>query len=130
MTLVVLPIDPRSVADARALLRETLEQHGVRAQPAVGDADIVEDAVLVLSELVTNAVRHTSALLRLKITVRDNTLHVAVADDAPGLPALLRDEEHHRTGGRGLTIVNALADRWGFTTSLHGKTVWFDMELR
>ena len=115
----------RSVAAARTFLHETLQQDGTQTQRP---ADAVSNAVLMLSELLTNAIRHTHQLLLLEITVRDNTLYVAVIDDAPGLPTL-REPDHHATSGRGLRIVDALADRWGYTPGTGRKTVWFEIAL-
>src|SRR3954451_9842753 len=117
---MALPIDERSVATARRLLLAALDG---REDPAV------DDAVLVISELVTNAVRHTRTVLLVLVTIENHTLHVDVTDDNPTLPTP-PDPEHQATGGRGLRIVDALATRWGVTpTTEGGKTVWFEMQL-
>jgi anti-sigma regulatory factor (Ser/Thr protein kinase) len=125
---VRLPIEARSVAAARDLLHQTLRQHGTQSR---GDdpADIVADAALMLSELVTNATRHTSTLLLLEITIHAGTLRVAVIDDAPGMPTPPHDPGPDAAGGRGLMIVDALADRWGVVQGTDRKTVWFDLAL-
>lgn len=120
-----LPIDLRSVGAARALLAEVLDgfADGTGARPEVADA-----ALLMVSELVTNAVLHSRGLLRLEITAQDGVLHVGVVDDAPG-PPTPRDPAPDAVGGRGLRIVDALAQEWGFTRGAGSKTVWFRVAL-
>jgi anti-sigma regulatory factor (Ser/Thr protein kinase) len=127
VTSLRLPIDVRSVAVARAVLRQMLREDGTMTQRDA-PTDAAGDAALMLSELVTNAVRHTRSLLLLEITIDGDTLHIAVVDDALGLPTL-RDPDQHAASGRGLKIVDALADRWGFTPDTNRKTVWFDIAL-
>ena len=119
MAGMALPIDARSPATARKLLLSALDG---REDPAV------DDALLMLSELVTNAVRHTRTVLLVQVTIEDHTLHVDVTDDDPTLPAP-PDPEHDATSGRGLRIVHALAARWGVTSTPEDKTVWFEMQL-
>ena len=84
-----LPVDARSVAAARQLLRTALNGH----QPAV-----VDDAILMISELVTNAVRHTRDVLLVLVTIHHHTVHVNVTDDNPTLP-VASDPEHTRPAG-------------------------------
>jgi anti-sigma regulatory factor (Ser/Thr protein kinase) len=119
MAGMALPIDERSVATARRLLLAALDG---REGPGV------DDAVLVISELVTNAVRHTRTVLFVLVTIENHTLHVDVTDDNPTLP-VLPAPEHDATNGRGLRIVDALATRWGVTPTTEGKAVWFEMRL-
>jgi anti-sigma regulatory factor (Ser/Thr protein kinase) len=119
MHAVSLPADARSVAAARRLLRTALNGH----QPAA-----VEDAILMISELVTNAVRHTRDVLLVLVTIHDDTLRVDVSDDNPTVP-VTPDPEHDATSGRGLRIVQALADHWGITPTADGKTIWFEINV-
>ena len=119
MAGMALPIDARSPATARKLLLSALDG---REDPAV------DDAVLMTSELVTNAVRHTRTVLLVVVTIENYTLHVDVTDDDPTLPAPLH-RGHDATNGRGLRIVDALATRWGVTPTTDGKTVWFEIQL-
>lgn len=119
MAAVSLPVDAGSAGAARRLLRMALDGH----QPAA-----TEDAVLMISELVTNAVRHTRALLLVLITVHGHMLRVDVSDDNPALP-VAPSPEHYATNGRGLRIVDTLADRWGITPTADGKTVWFEIDV-
>ena len=119
MFAVALPVEVRSAATARDELRKFLVGHR---------GDVVEDAVLMISELVTNAVRYTVALLRVAASVQDETLRVEVTDDNPVPPGAL-DPLPFATGGRGLRIVDDLADRWGTIALPEGKIVWFELRL-
>jgi anti-anti-sigma regulatory factor len=92
--------------------------------------DLVDRAVLVASELVTNAVVHTKGPLRLRLEWRGERLHLAVYDRSPRLLRLAADPgDPEAEGGRGLLIVDQLADRWG----VHhppggGKVIWCMLE--
>jgi anti-sigma regulatory factor (Ser/Thr protein kinase) len=119
MPTLRLPIEERSVAVARGLVRDAVDGQHTAA---------VEDAVLMVSELVSNAVRYTEAVLVVLISVDDRTLRVEVTDDNPDLPRPA-DPHDHATSGRGLHIVDVLADDWGFTPDGGGKTVWFEIHL-
>jgi len=119
MQAVSLPADARSVAAARMLLRTALDGHQSAA---------VEDAVLMISELVTNAVRHTRDVVLVLVTLHSATLRVDVSDNDHTMP-VAPDAEHNATSGRGLRIVEALADHWGITPTADGKTIWFEIDL-
>ena len=119
MPVLVLPIDARSVAAARRFLRDVLDGY---------QAISIDDAVLMISELVTNAVRHAQTLLRVMVSIVGQTLHVEVSDDDPTLPSA-STPDHKATSGRGLRIVADLADRWGVIPNTDGKTVWFEIHL-
>jgi anti-sigma regulatory factor (Ser/Thr protein kinase) len=86
----------------------------------------VRVAVLLTSELVTNAVVHATTPFRLDVGVEGSVIAVAVSDSAVGLASLSNPgcaEEH----GRGLQLVEALAARWGSETLVGGKRVWFEL---
>ncbi|MEU1042020.1 SpoIIE family protein phosphatase [Streptomyces sp. NPDC005907] len=115
-----LPRGPREVASARRLVRGRLTAWGL--------ADAVETAELLVSEVVTNAVRHGAGdAIGLRL-VRTDALLCEVTDDEPTLPdfmtAGLEDE-----AGRGLRVVSRLAREWGASASGHRKTVWFEQAL-
>jgi hypothetical protein len=74
-------------------------------------------------------VRHARTQLHVSVSIVDQTLRVEVSDDDPTLP-LAPAPEHHATSGRGLRIVDDLADHWGIIPYTHGKTVWFEIDLR
>jgi anti-sigma regulatory factor (Ser/Thr protein kinase) len=120
-----LPVDPRSVPAARRLLRDAL-----RGLPA----EIADDAAVIVSELVTNAVRHTRTLLVLRIRRGGRILRVEVSDDCTEQPRFgdcsdVAGGRELTTGGRGMRIVRELADRWGTDRTPVGKTVWFEISL-
>jgi signal transduction histidine kinase len=105
-------------ARARALvaLEIGLASAGGR-EPGEGD-----DVILVVSELVTNAVRAGASLVRVQIDIDPTQICVQVADDAAGWPTP-RDPLHSEVQGRGLAIVEQLADSWSTTPLQRGKVV-------
>ena len=115
-----LPAHLGSVSDARQFVRERLALHGV--------AETAETALLLTSELVTNAIVHAAGGARLCITLEGGSVRVTVQDPSDALP-------HHREAaagamnGRGLTLVARLSQRWGVDDlgPGRGKTVWFEL---
>lgn len=79
----------------------------------------------VVSEVVTNAIVHARTPFSVSVLAGETSIHVAVKDGSTILPAR---KKHETIKGRGLDIVNAMADRWGVTSQLTGKTVWFEVE--
>lgn len=112
------PPTAAAVATARRLVVGFLS-------PAVPEPT-VRVAVLLTSELVTNAVIHATTPFRLDVMVEVAGVRVAVSDAAGGLasPANPRGAEEH---GRGLQLVDALASRWGSEALVGGKRVWFEL---
>ena len=111
---------PSSVGMARSLVRESL---------AGFDSDAREVALLLTSELVTNAILHARTPVQLGVLVDVDRALVCVADRLAESPALSpRAHSHDRPGGRGLALVEDLADTWGTTTYTGGKTVWFVLQ--
>jgi len=127
---VLLASDPRSVGIARGFLRETLAEWDV-------DEDPIDTAQLCLSELVTNVVMHAGTTCELTIRLDDDTLTVVVRDlgtetDRPGDYApveLGEDDDPLQVAGRGLMLVDALADRWASEHDVTGTTAWFALDL-
>lgn len=110
---------PREVGRARRVLARSLRAWGIDGH----DADV---AVLLTSELVTNAIRHGAAPVRLRAGVDARGLRVEVDDEARGTVAPRRaapGDAH----GRGLFLVETLADRWGCRAAGSGKRVWFEL---
>ncbi|MFD4396832.1 SpoIIE family protein phosphatase [Kitasatospora sp. NPDC058478] len=114
-----LRVDHREVRRARSLVREQLAGWHLEAL-----SDITE---LLVSELVTNAVRVARDRVRLQL-IRVDKLLVEVSDDNHNLPSLEPAEQLGETG-RGLTLVTKLAERWGTARKAVGKVVWFELPL-
>ncbi|WP_193783077.1 SpoIIE family protein phosphatase [Streptomyces sp. E5N91] len=112
--------DPAEVGRARAAVREQLHDWGL--------PKLVAPAELMVSELVTNAVRHSHARPVALRLVRADTLQCEVDDDDHELPALKSAGPGDETG-RGLRVVSTLAREWGASRTGAGKTVWFELTL-
>lgn len=112
---------PQAARAARNAVRELL---------ADAPPEFAEVAVLLTSELVANAVTHAPGSSRLEATVEGDCLHVRVDDEVSELP-VLRRASAVRDGGRGMVIVDHLANAWGVERrSGGGKSVWFDLRFR
>ncbi|WP_327088515.1 ATP-binding protein [Nonomuraea sp. NBC_01738] len=114
-----IPQKPESVGAAREQLREVLEG---RDWPT----DLIEDATLVASELVTNAIVHGAAPIELIVEVQPGSLQVGVQDASPAGLDITVDAQADldRDGGRGLWIVTAMADACWAEARYPGKRVW------
>lgn len=91
------------------------------------DADTNLRLATVVSELVTNAILHARTAFLVTVILKGETIRVAVRDNSAALP-VRRDYQNLQPTGRGLHIVEALADRWGVAEEPEGKTVWFELE--
>jgi anti-sigma regulatory factor (Ser/Thr protein kinase) len=120
---VWLPSRPESAGTARRLAQSVvLRQWALSAQ-------LAEHAVLLVSELVGNAVRHTGArTFGLRMLRRRGWIRIEVRDPSRGLPCLMPVGELD-TSGRGLMLVDKLSDRWGVDLLPCGKTTWFEMRV-
>jgi anti-sigma regulatory factor (Ser/Thr protein kinase) len=91
------------------------------------------DALLLVSELVTNSIVHAGHsggdAIRVRAANDGSTTRVEVCDRARGatLPAMRPEPPPYATGGRGLLLVDALSDRWGMDTCGRGTCVWFEL---
>jgi two-component sensor histidine kinase len=83
---------------------------------------------LVVTELVTNSVKHADAAPELTVEWNGSTLRVEVYDEGEGRP-VLRNAGMTATSGRGLALVEAVADRWGVVERDKGKVVWAELDL-
>jgi anti-sigma regulatory factor (Ser/Thr protein kinase) len=92
------------------------------------DSGVLEVAQLLANELVANVLKHTSGRPRIVLRLDPGCLHIEVSDDSPERPSLLAGEQTDEQG-RGLTIVDALATRWGTQSLGTGKVVWCDLDL-
>ncbi|WP_217179007.1 SpoIIE family protein phosphatase [Streptomyces sp. AC495_CC817] len=114
-----LPMDPAAVAGAR---RETGEQ-----LDAWGLAELDFSTELIVSELVTNAMRYGNAPIRLRL-IRADALVCEVSDGGSAAPHLRRARVFDE-GGRGLLLVAQIAERWGSRQTSVGKTIWAEQPL-
>ncbi|MFG2354402.1 ATP-binding protein [Streptomyces sp. NPDC048521] len=129
MQLEIRP-DPAEVGRARRWARSRLAGAGIEA-----DEPLVETLILLVSELVTNAVVHTGrpAVLRLSLpgppapAAPSATVRVEVADTSSRAP-VPRCAGGDATGGRGLALVDCLADRWGWSPEGAGKSIWCELD--
>ncbi|MGV9993138.1 SpoIIE family protein phosphatase [Streptomyces sp. NPDC003374] len=112
-------LEPEDAAPgkARRLARRALARWGLE--------ELTDSVELLVSEVVTNAVRYTSRPVTLRL-LRTDVLRCEVGDDAPQLPRL-RQARATDEDGRGLYLVNRLARRWGATRLSTGKVVWFEL---
>ncbi|MFI6507126.1 ATP-binding protein [Streptosporangium sp. NPDC050855] len=117
----LLPATPLSVRDARSMVRRELCLWGAD--------ELLDDCLLVVSELVTNAVEHGGAACALRIRGNEDLVQGELFDHGEGTPRVC-DRDMDATGGRGLQIVESLTDDWGVThLPSGGKIVWFVMGL-
>ncbi|MEV0317057.1 ATP-binding protein [Streptomyces sp. NPDC050658] len=127
--------DPAEVGRARRWARSRLAGSGIGV-----DEPLAETLILLISELVTNAVVHTGCPAVLRMVLPDapdvaeeaagqvsGTVRVEVAD-ASARPPRPRHAEGDETNGRGLELVDGLADRWGWQTEGAGKSIWCEVD--
>ena len=114
---VELPYDDASAVRARRFVSQTLDawEHGPHS-----------DALLVVSELVTNAVIHARSRATVTLRAREGALRIEVADFGGGSPEP-RTPAPETAGGRGLLLVAALAQTWGIDPIKGGKVVWAEL---
>lgn len=118
-------IDPAEVGRARSWARSRLLGSGIGA-----DEPMAETLLLLISELVTNAVVHTGCPAVLRMLFPDTPaepVRVEVADTS-GMPPAPRHALRDETGGRGLELVDGLADRWGWCPEGAGKQIWCEVD--
>jgi anti-sigma regulatory factor (Ser/Thr protein kinase) len=115
-----LDCEETSVRHARHLLRDPLKRWGLE--------DLLPITELLVSELVTNAIRYAKGDIRLRIVREPESVVCEVHDTSPALPRVLqvdRDAEN----GRGLHVVAQLANRWGTRRTHSGKVVWCEQTI-
>jgi anti-sigma regulatory factor (Ser/Thr protein kinase) len=115
---LALPAAPSSVPEARRFVGTTLA-----GTPADG---LSGDARLLVSELVTNVLLHARSPLQVLVRLSESIVRVEVRDGLPRMPVLLPIGEDGMAG-RGLQIVDQLADGWGAEPRDDGKIVWFEL---
>lgn len=115
-----IPHDPRAVAISRRTLRDILTTHTLPA--------LVEPAELLASELLTNALRHTTGPAALKLRQSGRSFRLGAWDTDP-TPPTVTTPALTPTSGRGLHLVDAYADDWGWFTvnGNSGKYIWCEL---
>lgn len=105
----------------RAIIRVLLSAWGLQGS-------VVDDALLLASELVSNAVEHAQgeASLELEVQLADGWLRLALSDGSSIMP-VVREVQHEGERGRGMQLVADVAERWGHEERKGGKRVWFDL---
>jgi anti-sigma regulatory factor (Ser/Thr protein kinase) len=107
-------------------------RRAIDAEPRLGDPDLLFLLRLLVTELVTNAVKHAGlrADERVDVLVRTcaGVVSVRVTDRGTGPAALPAQPAPDHASGRGLLLVTAIADRWGLEVA-GGTTVWFELDL-
>jgi anti-sigma regulatory factor (Ser/Thr protein kinase) len=114
-----LPVDPAVVATSRRLVEHQLTTWGL--------SELAFETELIISELVTNAIRYGSAPIHLRL-IYDRSLICEVSDGTSTAPHVRRAGPGDE-GGRGLYLVGQLGERWGTRFGPHGKTIWCELAL-
>ena len=113
-----LAADPRSAAAARRFVTKVLEGWDHR--------ELLDSVTLLVSEVVTNAVVHAGTELEVSVKLLAEAVRIEVTDRSETLPEP-RQAADGDTSGRGMALVEILADAWGVEPLPVGKTVWFEM---
>jgi anti-sigma regulatory factor (Ser/Thr protein kinase) len=114
-----IPQDPTKIGVLRHAADRHLAAAGVRADR--------EAVILMISELLTNALRHGRPPATISVNARPQRVHVTVCDASAEEPEVL-PLDPTRVGGNGMRIVETLATRWGYDRQRSGKAVWFEVE--
>lgn len=121
---LVLECSPVLGLRAPAVAREVVARWAIDA----GVTSVADDLVLIVSELVTNAVRHGAPPVRVELCADAGRVTVTVSDGAPGAPER-HDPGPVAEGGRGLLLVDVLAAEAGVRPQPPGKAVWAELPL-
>jgi hypothetical protein len=110
----------RSASAARRIVHAALDE--------AGRVDVLDEALLLVTELVTNAVVHAGTQIELRLDVTDDVLRVEVLDGSPGSLAVVKQAPSEtREGGRGVFLLDVVATQWGTRHFGSGKSVWFEL---
>jgi len=116
--------DRRAPSAVRTAIRDVLDETDL--------TDLADDVMLLASELVTNAVLHAAAPSQVRLRLREGRVRLEVHDPSPQVP-VPRARDLGATNGRGMVLVDALADAWGVEVGDGlpdvGKTVWVELAL-
>lgn len=119
---IELPALARSACTARAFVERVLVQHDLQ--------DLVDDARVVVGELVTNALKHANTPFTVTVAAAGASVRVEVQDGSGSLP-VLTVAGCADTSGRGIALVDVLSSEWGVTPHIGvGKTVWASFDAK
>ncbi|HEY6623004.1 MAG TPA: ATP-binding protein [Acidimicrobiales bacterium] len=113
-----LQAEPAAVSEARSVVRRSMEP---------SDNGLVALVVLLADEVVTNAIVHGRGPIDIAVEADDERVKVMVRDRSE-IPPLPQRAARYAEGGRGLSIVEAVASRWGVVGAHPGKAVWFEVD--
>lgn len=116
------PAETTSPGKARSDVRAALAKWRLES--------LTDTATLIVSELVTNAVRHGGTDVHLTLTRLDDGIRVEVGDGRPEIPPAPRRAAVDETNGRGMALVAACATSWGWDSDGQTKTVWAEITER
>jgi len=119
--VLAVPSAAESVAGVRRFATNVLSGWSIAP-------DVIDDVVMVVGELVTNAILHSRSPIELRLSRTSDRLVVAVHDGTTAVPRRQQsslDAEH----GRGMQLVSAIADQWGVRPTEHGKSVWCEIYM-
>jgi serine phosphatase RsbU (regulator of sigma subunit)/anti-sigma regulatory factor (Ser/Thr protein kinase) len=109
-----------SVRHARSLIRDPLKRWGLE--------DLIESSELLVSELVTNAIRYANGEVLLRLILEPDSLTCEVHDSSPALPRVLQADKDAENG-RGLHVVSLMSAKWGARRTASGKVVWCEQQV-
>jgi anti-sigma regulatory factor (Ser/Thr protein kinase) len=104
-----------AVRQARSLIRDPLKRWGLE--------DLIDSSELLVSELVTNAIKYAHGEVLLRLILEPDSLVCEVHDSSPALPRVLQVDKDAENG-RGLHVVSQMSSRWGMRRTVAGKVVW------
>jgi CheY-like chemotaxis protein len=113
-----LPQDPAAAGTARDWVRSTLLEWGLD--------ELVDDALLVVSELVGNAVTHAESKCQVSLSRASDSVRIEVTDRGEGTPQP-QPQDNLAEGGRGLVLIGAMSSAWGVEDVPEGKKVWAEI---
>ncbi len=119
----VLPGDLTAAQHARRHVTAELEAESV-------DDEVVDDAVLIASELAANAIRHGEPPASLSLEYRDNRVRISVHDSGRGPGPQVQEPSDTAGSGRGLAMIQQIGVDHGWDRDEDGLTVWAELELR
>ena len=125
-----VPCDPSGATVGRHAVTGALTEmlHSVGSEDRAADQDLVYEAGVVVTELLSNATRACRSRIALRLEVHHGSIRIEVYDDGPGVP-VERRVRGDEVGGRGLRIVDSLSASWGTIPRPAGKCVWSEVPV-